>query len=188
MASKTDGLMIDGSVTAYWRQLHQWIMWMPPVKDVTPFWAPVNVNTVKSRGIESRLNVIMTQRQVELKCFTGIDLTWSTFEEDLPEFRIVAGDQLFYVPVENMLAGAQVNVAGWQARYQHHWFGASPGINDDVQAGNVGAFTIARDWVAKAVRIATYVHVDNTWDVPYRLIERRPMPGRSIKGGIQVAF
>ena len=188
VATTSNAIAVNASVTGYLRYMHQWIMWMPPVKDIRTFWAPINVNTVKSRGIESRLNTVFTHHKLTATLFSGMDFTWSTFEEALPEFRIEAGDQLFYVPVENILAGVQLSVSGWQARYQHHWFGKSTGINDDVRAGDVGAFTFSREWSGEAAQFEVYLHIDNTWDVPYRLIERRPMPGRSAKAGVQVTF
>jgi len=32
------------------------------------------------------------------------------------------------------------------------------------------------------------LQVDNIWDVPYRMIERRPMPGRGFELGLKVSM
>jgi iron complex outermembrane receptor protein len=182
-------LSVQSSATVYYRRLNQWIMWMPPVKDIRSYWSPINVNQVNSRGIEFRGDLNYAIRKWRARLQAGIDLTWSTFENALPEFRIEAGDQLFYVPVENVMTGLQLAFGRWRAHYTHHWFGASPGINEDVGAGNVGSASVSYDTHdSDKVPVVIYVQVENIWDVPYRLIERRPMPGRSVQVGAGISF
>jgi vitamin B12 transporter len=188
MTSKPGTIQAHASATGYVRKINQWIMWMPPVKDIRNFWSPINVSEVDSRGLEWRADATYTHRKFSSKLNTGIDFTWSTFATDLPDFRITAGDQLFYVPVENIVAGIQIGLAGWQIKYQQHWFGDSPGINEPVKAGTVSNATLSYTWSRKQTAASLYLHIDNAWDVPYRLIERRPMPGRSAQLGLSIAL
>jgi vitamin B12 transporter len=188
LTSKPGQIQGNASVTGYARKINQWIMWMPPVKDVRNYWSPINVSEVDSRGLEWRADARYIHRKFSAKVNTGIDFTWSTFATDLPEFRITSGDQLFYVPVENIVAGIQLDLAGFQINYQQHWFGDSPGINEPVKAGTMSNATLAYHWSKKTTAASIYLHIDNAWDTPYRLIERRPMPGRSAQLGISLSL
>ena len=101
---------------------------------------------------------------------------------------IEEGDQLFYVPVENLLAGIRIDYAQWSGYYYHHWFGSSTGINEDVQAGNIGSAGLNFNFLQRKLKWSLYLQADNVWNVPYRIIERRPMPGRSFMGGVRFSF
>jgi hypothetical protein len=48
--------------------------------------------------------------------------------------------------------------------------------------------TLSYTWSRKQTAASLYLHIDNAWDVPYRLIERRPMPGRSAQLGLSIAL
>jgi iron complex outermembrane receptor protein len=186
--SKRNSFQYTGSLTGYTRKIDQWIMWMPPVKDIRTYWSPINVTEVDSRGMEFRANVNWIEDQWNIGLNAGMDFTWSTFGEPLPEFMIETGDQLFYIPVENIMGGVKILHSRWSGHYYHHWFGASPGINEDVEAGNVGTAGINYHFTGAKLKWTLYLQADNVWNVPYRLIERRPMPGRSFMGGVKFTF
>jgi outer membrane receptor protein involved in Fe transport len=98
------------------------------------------------------------------------------------------GDQLFYVPVENAVAGISLDNSHWSGYYNHHWFGSSPGINEDVEGANVGSAGVNYNFTRQKLKWTLYLQADNIWNVPYRIIERRPMPGRSFTGGVRFTF
>ncbi len=180
--------IFTSSLTAYVRTIDQWIMWMPPVKDVRNYWSPINIADVNSRGFEARGNLDMVAQNWKFSLNAGLDLTWSTFGAPLPDFMISEGDQLFYIPVENAQGGLSISNAHWTGYYTHHWFGASTGINEDVEAGNVGSAGLNYNFGQHKLKWTLYLQADNVWNVPYRIIERRPMPGRSFVGGVRFAF
>ncbi len=186
--AKSKSWIFSSSLTGYTRTLNQWIMWMPPVKDIRNYWSPLNISQVHSRGLEARGNVEWIKDTWHFNFNVGIDLTWSTFGEPLPEFRIKAGDQLFYVPVENVVGGIKITNGRVSGYYYHHWFGSSPGINDDVKAGNVGSGGMNYNFTRTKLKWTLYLQADNIWNIPYRIIERRPMPGRSFVGGVRFLF
>ena len=184
--NQSDVLEVNASLTGYGRIIDQWIMWMPPIKDVRNYWSPINVTKVNSRGLETRAGVDWKTGSWRVGVNAGLDLTWSTFGEALPEFSIEDGDQLFYIPVENLQTGLRLGTHCWDIQYFHHWFGSSPGINEDVDAGNVGTLNFNYNFTRGKSGWLLYLQADNVWNVPYRLIERRPMPGRSITVGVRV--
>ena len=176
------------SLTAFTRKIDEWIMWLPPIPDVRNYWSPVNISEVWSRGFEFRGNLVIHKQDWTFALNAGADLTWSTFGQPIPDFKIEEGDQLFYVPVETVMAGFRVTHSHWTGYYTHHWFGGSPGINEDVDSGNVGSAGLNYIFTSHKVGCTLYLQADNVWNVPYRLIERRPMPGRSFTGGVRLTF
>ena len=119
---------------------------------------------------------------------SGLDLTWSTFGTDIPDFQISAGDQLFYVPVENFSSQLSFAQSAWSFYYAHHWFGPSPGINEDVKGADVGSAGLSFNIPGKSFGLTFLFQADNVWNVPYRIIERRPMPGRSYEAGLKLTL
>ena len=61
-------------------------------------------------------------------------------------------------------------------------------INEDVDAANVGSLGLGYSWLRPQFGIDFLFQVDNVWDVPYRMIERRPMPGRGFDLGMKVSL
>lgn len=186
--SQEKSSLVSASLTAYTRTIDDWIMWLPPIPDVRNYWSPVNIAEVWSRGLEFRGNFDVMADAWTFALNAGADLTWSTFGEPIPDFGIEEGDQLFYVPVETIMAGFRISQSHWTGYYTHHWFGASPGINEDVDSGNIGSAGLNYNFTPGKVGCTLYLQADNIWNVPYRLIERRPMPGRSFMGGIRFTF
>jgi iron complex outermembrane receptor protein len=175
-------------LTGYTRNIDQWIMWMPPIKDVRNYWSPTNISEVNSSGFECRIDANVKSGAWIFTTLIGLDMTWSTFGTDIQEFQIEKGDQLFYVPVENLSATFKTAWHNCTFYYQHHWFGDSPGINEDVAAANVGSLGIGFSWLRPKYGIDFLFQVDNVWDAPYRMIERRPMPGRGFELGMKVSL
>ena len=175
------------SMTAYTRMIDQWIMWMPPAKDVSLFWTPINIAQVHSRGFEFRQNTKWSMGNWKLDFKAGMDFTWSTFETQLEEFNVEKGDQLFYIPVENVFGSLMISSDQFTVWYSHHLFGSSSGINDDLEAASVGTGGISFG-TGHDLKATLFAQVENIWNVPYRIIERRPMPGRTFSTGVRFSF
>lgn len=185
---KMNDVNLSASFTGYTREIDQWIMWMPPIKDIRAYWSPINIAKVDSRGFETRLRSEMSFQSFSLDIHSGFDLTWSTFETDLPDFGISSGEQLFYVPVENILAGFTFTKDDISVFYDHHWFGRSTGINDELKAASIASGGLALSFKKLKLNGIGYLQADNLWNVPYRIIERRPMPGRTFTAGVKFTF
>jgi vitamin B12 transporter len=176
----------NASGTGFIRSINDWIMWLPPGQGGRNFWSPINIIQVNSLGTEFRSQIALTDEKWFLKLNLGFDLVWSTFADDLPEFMIEEGDQIFYVPVQNVFAGLTIGEKKWSGYYYHHWFGNSNGINESVASGNIGSAGLTFTPDRHSANWSVYLQADNVWNVPYRLIERRPMPGRTFKFGVRL--
>ncbi len=106
----------------------------------------------------------------------------------MPDFRIEAGEQLFYVPVENLMAGLTISDKRWMFFYDHRWFGHSTGINDSLPSGNIGSGGISYLFAIQKLTASIYIQAENVWNTPYRIIERRPMPGRGFTIGVKFSM
>lgn len=177
-----------GSLTGYAREVHDWILWLPPVPDVRDYWSPVNIAKVRARGLETRLGYGHRFGRLGVAIDLGMDLTWSTLSEPVSDLGLSKGDQMLYVPVENVLANLQLELRGFFLVYRHHWFGSAPGINEAIRAGDVGTANLGYRIRGGRVDGSVYLQVDNVWDVPYRYIERRPMPGRGWRLGVRCGW
>ncbi len=175
----------NASATGFIRSINDWIMWLPPGQGGRNFWSPINIIQVNSTGSEFRSGIAYMAEKWIINFSLGLDLTWSQFADDLPEFMIEEGDQVFYVPVHNVVSGISLGKQHWSAYYNHHWFGASNGISESVSSGNIGSVGLSYGPVRPSAVWSVYLQADNVWNTPYRLIERRPMPGRSIKMGLR---
>lgn len=181
-------IKLRSSVTTYTRTINDWIMWMPPTKDGNNFWAPLNIARVRSQGIESRADLTWYEGSLITAIGAGADLTWSTFQEPLDEFGIDVGDQLFYVPMDNFFTRIDLHYKKLAIHYDHHWFGQSPGINEPIRSYNLGNIGFSATFITLPVHLTIYFEAENVWDTPYRIIERRPMPARSLRGGLKILF
>lgn len=178
---------LSSSVTAYTRNIDDWIMWMPPFAGKN-YWAPINITEVDSRGFEMRAHLEKESGDLKLRLNGGLDLTWSTFVTPLEEFGIAAGDQLFYVPISAGMGGWSFTYRQFSIFYDHHWFGPSTGINDSLSVVNIGSGGLKFGFGKNKVKSEAILQVDNAWNVPYRIIERRPMAGRTITGTLRFSF
>lgn len=183
--SKKDNWAFNASGTGFVRSIKDWIFWLPPGQGGRTFWSPINIVQVNSYGAEFRSDITLTEDRWFTKLNIGFDLTWSVFADEVPEFMIEEGDQVFYIPISNVFTGLTIGEKRWSMFYYHHWFGASNGISDSLAPGNIGSAGMSFSPSRKSGPWSLYLQADNIWNVPYRLIERRPMPGRSFKFGLR---
>jgi iron complex outermembrane receptor protein len=100
---------------------------------------------------------------------------------------MVAGEQLVYVPRQQGFALAHVQWHRWELRYQHHYTGSVRGLNvAELPAFDLGALYLGKSWNGSVHQLDGFLRIENLWNVEYRVIERRPMPGRSYQLGLRL--
>ena len=164
------------------RLISNWILWSP--QDELNFWAPDNLARVWSRGGGVRTQAKAQLADLCLSVRVNYSHTSSTNQVAIKTPRLNVGDQLFYTPKNRVGLTAETSWPKWRVRYEHQYTGSYPGILSEVPAFQVGSLHIARsfDWVDKKMRV--WIRVHNLWDIQYRVIERRPMPGRNFRLGL----
>lgn len=168
--------------TVYHRHIRDWILWS--VAEGQPFWSANNIARVRSRGTEQRLEWKGRLSDGNLDLHLGYDLTRSTNEQAVNRPQIAAGSQLIYVPVHQAFAGLSLQWRGWSLDYQHRHTGGVEGVQTALPGFDTGWATLAKSLDLGPHQARLHLQVDNVWDETYRVVERRPMPGRWFSAGI----
>ncbi|MCB0610396.1 MAG: TonB-dependent receptor [Lewinella sp.] len=173
---------VQFTATAYHRRIKNWILWAP-LKD-RQLYSPQNIAAVRSRGVETRMNLTRAWHKATLKAMLGWDLTRSTNEIALPNPRIARGEQLFYVPVQQAVGSISFRYKAFQTTYRHRYAGPVNGINEDLPGFSIGAVELEHAFRFLQIPLRLTVQIGNLWDEDYRVVERRPMPGRFWRAGL----
>ncbi len=172
------------SITGFHRQMDDWILWTPGAR----FWSPQNVLSVRSRGIEQRLELNWQSNHWQVRVAGGYDQIYATQERATNPVNL--GKQLIYVPEQQAFARIAVHYSGWQLVYQHQYTGSVFIRSDNtaaLPAYRLGWLHARYDRAFSNWRGAIFINIQNLWDEEYRVIERRRMPGRSWQLGIALS-
>lgn len=171
---KTDGLYF--SLSGFNRIVNNWIQWT--ILDGNNLFKPYNLNKVLSRGLE-------LEAAYEVKAIRLIgqyNLLRSTNTKAVIYPKIQVGDQLFYTPMHTGLLSIQLNYQKYQLSYQQRFVSASLGLNENLNAYTTGDLMVNASFKWIKLRIG----ILNMWNTQYRVIERRPMPGRNYEIGLNI--
>ena len=174
------------SVSAFNRNINNWILWSIP--EGQSFWSANNIAKVWSRGLEPRFSLNYQWKTLQVKWSGGYDYIRSTNEVALVSPRIGMGEQLIYTPVHQAFSTIALNWKSWYLSYHHRYTGSARGINDPLDAYQVGNFRLQYTLKKAALQTVVYFNVHNVWDTHYLVVERRPMPGRNYQAGINIHF
>jgi len=186
--------LLEYSATTYGRTMKNWILWS--IREGQSYWSPNNITEVYSRGVEQRLQYTRKGHLWYFRLAVGYDYTRSTNQVALKNPRLAAGDQLLYIPLHQGFIRLQGQIKPFTATYQHRFTGSVKGINERVSEHNIGFCTIQYQThfrkkhkvEGQASSILTFfLQVDNTWNTSYRVVERRPMPGRNFRVGASIS-
>jgi iron complex outermembrane receptor protein len=173
-------------VTVFNRNIHDWILWSPA--DDENFWSAKNLTKVWSRGIEQRLSHQVSMGKWAGQLSGGYDFILSTNEVTLETPRIGAGEQLIYIPKHQAFAGIRMQFQSWSFSYRHRMVSNFSGPNERLGGHHLGYFRTAYDFQKKEFSGNFYFRLDNVWNANYRVVERRPMPGRHFLFGMKINF
>ncbi len=175
------------SATAFHRHIYDWILWARRQGQL--FFSPQNIAEVRTRGLEARLGLRQSfLAKGQMRMSIGYDHVRSTNERPVVNPRIEAGTQLFYVPKHQMQAELWVQWDHLQVVVFHEYTDAVIGLNETVSAFRLGTLRLqyARD--ARKAHMLLFLCIENAWDAHYQVVERRPMPGRHFRAGIQAGL
>ena len=171
------------SLTGFNRQIDNWILWSQLPGQV--FWSSNNIALVWSRGLSPRFEWGKHFGPLSLQSGAGYDLTRSTSQKTVLQPNFEKGEQLWYVPVHRLWGWLQCKGHNWQLRYQHQYTGRSEGVLDELDGYSLGHVNMSYSFLKTTWQIRLFGRIDNIWNTTYRVIERRPMPGRSYQLGLQ---
>jgi iron complex outermembrane receptor protein len=179
-------LKIELSLTAFNRLIDDWILWSP--REGQFFWSANNIARVWSWGLEPRLSAAWVFNNVRLNWKAGYDFVRSTNQVAVEIPKMEKGDQLIYTPVHQAFGVFSFEWKSLYAAYQHTFTGRASGVNEAIDAFQVGNVRLQYSGGIKKYKGAVFLNIYNIWDADYLVMERRPMPGIHFQTGIHFAF
>jgi len=191
-------LTLRSSLTGFRSDIQNWILWLPGYKG---FWEPVNIDQVRSVGLEYHLNVTTGIGQTQIRLFGNLALT-RTFSLGYPHMaREDAGRQLPFIPVIAGNINTSLERKGYYMVFQNNSMGqrnlligeaTSPGDETgQTETGSYGEnlyalyphflnnLTLGKTFRQNSGTFTLELDIDNLFNETYRNILQRFMPGRS---------
>lgn len=170
------------SLAVYHRLLSDWLMWRPDPE--AGYWGAFNVAEVRAYGLEQRFAHTFRLGKSRLELQQGYDYLRSYSEVAVTLPRMAVGEQLIYMPKHQAFLHVAVRSGSWSLRYRHQYTDAVRGNNAELEAFDTAHLLLRYTWRSWSAS----VQFDNLWGADYRVVERRPMPGRQWRLGLQYHF
>lgn len=174
------------SLTLFNRNMQDWILWS--LKEGQPFWSANNISAVWSSGLEARIHWEYQQKNLRWRIKAGYDFVRSTNQIALDNPRMEKGEQLIYTPLHQSFLSIRVSQEKWQFGYQHYYTGQVRTQTDPLPGYDLGEVRFSFSQPLNLLEIRFFLSINNAWNRTYRVIERRPMPGRYFRLGCELYF
>ena len=102
--------------------------------------------------------------------------------------RLAAGEQLAYVPIHQAFGQLSIGGDTWEARYLHRFTGHVTTLTDPLDAYQLGSLGARKRLHLARFDLNFFIQIENLWNKTYRVVERRPMPGRYLQSGFSLRF
>ncbi|MBX2814614.1 MAG: TonB-dependent receptor plug domain-containing protein [Saprospiraceae bacterium] len=171
----------------FYRNTEDWILWTPLEGQV--YWSAQNLSSVWSRGWSIDAQYSRSLRLISFDTKLVYSYTRSTNQKAISQPRIPEGQQLFYTPLHKAVVETGIELSGIRLTYIHTWTGGYPGVQEDLPAFHLGQVNLKlRELDFGASLMRAWFQMDNVWNTDYRMIERRPMPLRSVRFGVHLSW
>mgnify|MGYP006278723493 CR=1 FL=1 len=169
---------VQAEATGFQRLVFDQILWAQP--EGQSFWQATNLAEVHSRGLELRVSSDHRLGGWTVQTHLAYDWVRSTNRQALRRPRIRAGDQLTYVPEHALAARFEARSRQWMGWLRYRFLGERPGQLSTLGAVHTADAAIGARWTAGRHRGDVRFEVHNITDARFVLIDRQPMPGRSV--------
>ncbi|MBI1227337.1 MAG: TonB-dependent receptor [Bacteroidetes bacterium] len=168
------------------RNIKNWILWHPVSGQ--PIWSAANIAEVWSRGLENRFHFFWNSAKWNFKIDAGYDWVRSTNQIAVELPKIEAGQQLIYVPEHQGFTSINIRLGGLGLKYRHQFIGAVLTELGSLPSFQTGEFELDFEKTLAEIDSHFFFQIDNCWNANYRIVERRPMPGRSFLIGVSINY
>ena len=185
LQNRNDHFQWKSSLTAFSRQIKNWILWSPlPGQSI---WSPQNLSRVWSRGLEIRGQASRSYGKMRFTGDLSYHLTWSTNEIAQTKPLLPAKSQLVYVPRHLAVASLHWQWRNWGIQYRQLFTSDVNTLNaGTLRSYSLGNIIVDYKLSARHTPATGFVRINNLWNVSYRSVEYRPMPGRHYALGIHL--
>ena len=172
---------LQASASLYHRKLDNWILWLPI--DNSFIWGADNVGSVRSYGVEIDGVYRKYLKRQLLTLSATAHLGRSIHNDDVSAQGIKTGDQLIYTPVLRGTTEIMLSDKSWKLKVSNRYTSSVSGINEDLEGFFITDLHLSYDMKMKNLKLGHILslEINNLWDLDYRVIERRPMPGRTFR-------
>ena len=176
--TKNTALIFSHSGTAFYRDIHDWIIWFGGA-----IWTPHNISEVVSRGLETENKLTYRRPKIIYQLAANATIISSqTIKSELPNDGSI-GHQIPYAPRMIAQGNAGINTAKWRFNYIETFTGDryfntdETGLLPAFATGNIqaGFLLKKKGWAADLA-----ISLQNIWDARYAEVSGRPAPGRNV--------
>ena len=178
-------LHLTSELSLYSANVRDWIIWLPSWRGN---WEPVNIESVKTSGVEANIDLVAKTGKVEWKFIGGYAFTRSrNFGNPENWADDSHGKQLPYIPLHSGNVNGSVSYNGWSLVYTWNYY-------SERFTTTSNTYQSERDslypYFMNQVRLAKRVHINsrsldmsmtvyNLFNESYRSVLQRQMPGRN---------
>ncbi len=176
------------NATAFYKKINNWIAWYP---FTSYLWKPENLMEVLSRGMETGIDYRYTKN----KFLTGVNFNYfytiSTNEKSLIVNDASIHKQLIYVPLHTMNFRLFFIYRTVGLNLNHTYTGYRYTLSDNSESLEPYALTnLSIDKILLILKMQSkiFFRINNIFDSRYQSVQNRPMPLRTLEGGITITF
>ncbi len=174
-------------VSAFNRQIKNWIIWQPQ----SGIWTPQNLLEVHSRGWETNSHLQWQKGKFGFRLNLITNYTVSTNKKPSRANDASVGKQLIYVPIYSGTGGIEVKYSKFSLRYNHSYTGYTYTTSDHsewLDPYQLGSLYMAYSPQWKKFGGSFFFRINNIWNEPYQVVRSRPMPGINYSIGLNLNF
>lgn len=169
--------------TAFHLLLDDWILWEPGADGL---FRPENLRKVWSRGVETAGSFNVEMRKVKFRLSARYQYVRATSIAVYNGNEAVLHKQLVYTPSHSGSVVLRMEKGNASLAYLHQLTGNRFTTSDNstsLEGFQSGTLLTTFRIPLKSMILAMDARLENIWNVPYQVIEDRPMPGRNWRIG-----
>lgn len=174
------------SLSAYSRQINNWILWVPG-DNGNP--TPLNIQDVWSRGTETSWKLSYQKDNFRIGCSFMTSYVLATIESTEHENDNSVGKQLIYTPRYALSGTAFIALNHFEIYYYHQYFGYRFTSSDNatwLDPYHVASLRANYSITTGKLKFLLFAACNNLYNQNYTVMESRPMPLRNYEVGITV--
>lgn len=172
-----------GKLTAglFHRKIDNWILWA--LNDLQ-FFQSTNIASVRSYGLD--FSNVFNFKTSEINHSIGTNYAYVIAKnlKSVSSPNIAKGSQLFYKPIHKVTLDYLINYNDYFLNLNGQYISATVGTLDNLSGYELLNFNIKRTITIKNQSLDFSISINNLLNKQYRVIERRPMPGRNFNLGL----
>ena len=171
-------------IALFHRKINNWILWA--LDPNLNFYQASNISSVRSYGLDFVFNMQIKTGLIKHSINSNYSYTISKNLVDIEQPLIRKGSQLIYTPKHKVALNYNLNYKNWSLILSSQYVSDTRGILDSLDAYNLLDLSLIKNIKLSGHTIDLQFQVYNILNHNYRVIERRPMPGRHYELGIRL--